>query len=160
MYDLNLGVKGFKTILSFVCVFVYRMIERDRDQNADTRQVHMDNLYRVVQYCENHTECRRVQVLHYFGESDFDPAECRRASATTCDNCQVSVPRISLDAGSDAKALVETVDSIVHKGNRNWRRPACKFTLNHVVDIFKVAYAVHPAHSGCNAVFRHWVPKI
>ena len=114
------------------------MIQKDRAQNSDSKQVHMENLFRVVQYCENQTECRRVQVLHYFGETNFDSSHCRAVSETTCDNCQSSLTYTNRDVREDATAFVEAVNSIIHKGNRNWRRPVCKYTLNHLVDIFKV----------------------
>ena len=116
----------------------HRMIQKDRAQNADSKQVHMENLFRVVQYCENQTECRRVQVLHYFGETNFDSSHCRAVSETTCDNCQSSLTYTNKDVREDARAFVEAVNSIIHKGNRNWKRPVCKYTLNHLVDIFKV----------------------
>ena len=61
------------------------MIKSGR-QNADsygTLQGQFSALTRVVEYCENGTDCRRQQVLTYFNEN-FDPALCRG----TCDNCE------------------------------------------------------------------------
>jgi len=48
------------------------------------RQVHQQicNLNRMVQFCENQTDCRRSLVLEYFGEV-FDKTKCNG----TCDNC-------------------------------------------------------------------------
>ena len=37
----------------------------------------------MVQFCENITDCRRVQILNYLGE-EFSSEEC----ANTCDNCR------------------------------------------------------------------------
>ena len=98
----------------------------------------MDNLYRVVQYCENVTECRRVQLLHYFGETDFDPSQCRSRPDTVCDTCASSGSFVYKDITSEAKAFVESVNSIVHGGSRDWRKPIRSYTLNHFIDIFKV----------------------
>lgn len=114
------------------------MIQNSPDRNADSKQVDMDNLYRVVQYCENVTECRRVQLLHYFGETDFDPSQCRSRPDTVCDTCVSSGSFVYRDITSEAKAFVESVNSIVHGGNGNWRKPIRSYTLNHFIDIFKV----------------------
>lgn len=116
------------------------MIQNDPGRNTDCKQVDMDNLFRVVQYCENVTECRRVQLLHYFGEMDYDPSQCRSRADSMCDTCASSDSFVYRDITSEAKAFVETVNSIVHNGNRNWRKPVRSFTLNHFVDIFKVQF--------------------
>ena len=115
------------------------MIDNDRENKA-TKDVHTENLYRVVQYCENQSECRRVQLLGYFGETDFTSDQCSNGSSP-CDNCQSSQSFESKDVTEDAKAFVEAVNNIVHKGNRNFRRPLAQVTLNHMVDIFKVGFS-------------------
>ena len=116
------------------------MIQNNSDRTADSKQVDMDNLFRVVQYCENVSECRRVQLLHYFGEMSFDPSQCRARSDSTCDTCATSATFDNKEITSDAKAFVENVNSIVHCGNRNWRKPVKSFTLNHFIDIFKASW--------------------
>lgn len=117
---------------------VHRMIQNSPDRNVDSKQVDMDNLFRVVQFCENVTECRRVQLLHYFRETDFDPSQCRSRPDSMCDTCATSASFVYKDITSEAKAFVEGVNSIVHNGNRNWKKPVKSFTLNHFIDIFKV----------------------
>ena len=117
-----------------------RMIQNDSGRNSDCKQVDMDNLFRVVQFCENVTECRRVQLLHYFGEMDFDPSQCRSRPDSMCDTCASSGSFVYKDITSEAKVFVESVNCIVHNGNRNWRKPVKSFTLNHFIDIFKVQY--------------------
>ena len=114
------------------------MIQNSSEKNADAKQVDMDNLFRVVQFCENVTECRRVQLLHYFGEMNFDPSQCRSRPDSMCDTCACSATFVSKDITSDAKAFVDSVNSIVHCGNRNFKKPIKSFTLNHFIDIFKV----------------------
>ncbi|XP_067057475.1 recQ-like DNA helicase BLM isoform X2 [Acropora muricata] len=116
---------------------IRRMIQNSPERSADSKQVDMDNLYRVVQYCENVTECRRVQLLHYFGETDFDPSQCRSRPDTVCDTCASSGSFVYKDITSEAKAFVESVNSIVHGGSKNWRKPIRSYTLNHFIDIFK-----------------------
>ncbi|KAL5868299.1 ATP-dependent DNA helicase sgs1 [Pyricularia oryzae] len=50
------------------------------DQQKE-RQAEMLN--RVIEYCENKRDCRRVEILRYFGER-FDKNECD----ASCDNCR------------------------------------------------------------------------
>lgn len=50
--------------------------------------MHLDNLYRMSQYCDNRTDCRRTQILEYFGQV-FDRQKCINSSMKTiCDNCK------------------------------------------------------------------------
>lgn len=114
------------------------MIQNSSEKNAEAKQVDMDNLFRVVQFCENVTECRRVQLLHYFGEMNFDPSQCRSRPDSMCDTCASSATFVCKDITSDAKAFVDSVNSIVHGGNRNFKKPIKSYTLNHFIDIFKV----------------------
>lgn len=53
----------------------------------------MDNLWRMVGYCENTVDCRRSQQLEYFGEY-FDQSLCNQFPGARCDNCsnKVNVP--------------------------------------------------------------------
>lgn len=59
-----------------------RMIDAgDGSYEQKARQKHM--LRNVVQYCENRSDCRRVQVLAYFNEY-FRREDC----GSSCDNCK------------------------------------------------------------------------
>ncbi|RMZ53309.1 hypothetical protein APUTEX25_004797 [Auxenochlorella protothecoides] len=42
-----------------------------------------ESLNAMVAYCEEQVECRRVLMLHHFGEHSFDKSKC----GGTCDNC-------------------------------------------------------------------------
>lgn len=59
------------------------MIQRDKELTYEGKRNHTEKLQQVVQYCNNHIECRRKQVLHYFNEN-FDLNLCNRQ----CDNCK------------------------------------------------------------------------
>ena len=61
----------------------------DRD-NMAARNTHIDNLYRMVAFCDNKTDCRRALQLQYFGEQ-FDRQLCRANTDTVCDNCSSQV---------------------------------------------------------------------
>eukprot|EP00049_Salpingoeca_infusionum_P009816 m.167047 g.167047 ORF g.167047 m.167047 type:complete len:116 (+) comp14450_c0_seq22:161-508(+) len=67
-----------------------------------------DNLGRVVQYCENVQDCRRVQQLAYFGEH-FDAAKCRGM----CDVCRQGAVYQLEDVTESAKALARLVQVCV-----------------------------------------------
>lgn len=56
----------------------------------DSKRVHIQNLYRIVSYCENKADCRRTLQLNYFGEQ-FDGSKCISNKETACDNCQTKV---------------------------------------------------------------------
>ncbi|KFP24478.1 hypothetical protein N325_08682, partial [Colius striatus] len=64
-----------------------RLILMEKDGNSHTRQTHFNNLYSMVHYCENVVDCRRIQLLAYFGEMDFNPNFCKEHPEVICDNC-------------------------------------------------------------------------
>ena len=67
----------------FQDVMLYRKMIADgegSDQQKE-RQRHMLNV--VTNFCDNQSDCRRVEILRYFGEP-FSKANCRG----TCDNCR------------------------------------------------------------------------
>jgi bloom syndrome protein len=80
-------------------------------------------LRNLVQFCENRTDCRRVQVLAYFNES-FRREDCHR----TCDNCKSDASFELQDFTSYAKRAIELVGDFDDRGE--------KTTLLHCVDIF------------------------
>ena len=55
-------------------------------ENAEAHRTHEKNLWDILRYAENITDCRRSLVLQYFGER-FDRAACRASPGTACDNC-------------------------------------------------------------------------
>jgi bloom syndrome protein len=59
-------------------------------ENFAARQTHIDNLWRMVAFCENKTDCRRSLQLGYFGEH-FDSQTCKSNTKSVCDNCDSEV---------------------------------------------------------------------
>ncbi|KAK3098744.1 hypothetical protein FSP39_022633 [Pinctada imbricata] len=111
-----------------------RIIEMDQNAHFESRRVHIDNLFRMVQYCENVADCRRAQLLNYFGERDFDRETCDKFRGSICDNC-VSKESFQLrDVTDDVKEIVKCVKDITMNGRRN-----NNYTLLHFVDIFRGA---------------------
>ena len=66
-------------------------------------------LGRMVQYCENKSDCRRVELLTYFGER-FRKEDCGH----TCDNCNSDSVFETQDVSGLAKAAVNVVKHL-HK---------------------------------------------
>ncbi len=61
----------------------------------------------VMQYCENDAECRRVQLLQFFGEK-FDSALCRRR----CNNCANREVLVEQDVTREAHEAINLVQSL------------------------------------------------
>jgi bloom syndrome protein len=93
----------------------------DGDYQQKNRQRQM--LRNVVQFCENQSDCRRVQILAYFNES-FRVSECHR----TCDNCKTDAEFETVDFSAYAKTAVELVGVFTNRKE--------DVTLLHCIDIF------------------------
>jgi bloom syndrome protein len=82
---------------------LYSFIEKgEGSQEEKNRQRKM--LGRMVQYCENKSDCRRVELLTYFGER-FKKEDC----AHTCDNCNSDSVFETQDVSDLAKGAVNVV---------------------------------------------------
>ncbi|KAI5066012.1 hypothetical protein GOP47_0018636 [Adiantum capillus-veneris] len=81
----------------------------------------IENLLRMVGYCENDVDCRRSIQLAHFGEK-FDGSTCKG----TCDNCSKAVVAVENDVSETAKHLVKLITAM---GQR--------FSLSHVLDVFR-----------------------
>ncbi|XP_071297176.1 recQ-like DNA helicase BLM isoform X1 [Agelaius tricolor] len=116
-----------------------RLILMEKDGNSHTRQTHFNNLYSMVHYCENVVECRRVQLLAYFGETNFNPTFCKDHPEVICDNCSRKKDYKSRDVTEDVKSIVRFVrEHCAQAGRINGsRNPGSgRYTLNMMVDIF------------------------
>lgn len=113
---------------------IRRLLRKER-LHHQLERMHLDNLYRMVQYCENEADCRRVQLLEYFGEN-FDPALCKNGS-TPCDNCLSRVPYRSEDVTDIVQAVVQSVQSVKRDS----------FTLVQYMDALKGSNSTKILHS-------------
>lgn len=98
-----------------------RMIDEGEgtwDQKERQRQM----LRNVIQFCENKSDCRRVQVLNYFGES-FNREDCK----ASCDNCNSNSTFETQDFSELATAAISMVKKVEDD----------KVTLLHCVDVFR-----------------------
>uniref|UniRef100_A0A8C5TVE7 RecQ-like DNA helicase BLM n=1 Tax=Malurus cyaneus samueli TaxID=2593467 RepID=A0A8C5TVE7_9PASS len=116
-----------------------RLILMEKDGNSHTRQTHFNNLYSMVHYCENVIECRRVQLLAYFGEINFNPTFCKDHPEVICDNCSRKKDYKSRNVTEDVKSIVRFVQEHCRQAGRmnGKRNPGSgRYTLNMMVDIF------------------------
>ncbi|XP_075414132.1 recQ-like DNA helicase BLM isoform X2 [Tenrec ecaudatus] len=116
-----------------------RLILMEKDGNKHTRETHFNNLYSMVHYCENITECRRIQLLAYFGEIGFNPDFCKKYPDVSCDNCCKTKNFKTRDVTDDVKNIVRFVQE--HNSSQGVRSvkhagPSGRFTMNMLVDIF------------------------
>ncbi len=79
-------------------------------------------LRNMVQFCENRSDCRRVQVLGYFNEH-FQKQDCRNG----CDNCNSTSTFETQDFSEHARAAISIVKQI-HR---------TKVTVLQCVDIYR-----------------------
>ncbi|KAJ5225833.1 Bloom syndrome protein [Penicillium chermesinum] len=102
-----------------------RMIDKNEGSSGEqkARQKHM--LRNVVQFCENRSDCRRVQVLAYFNEY-FRREDC----ANTCDNCRSDLVFETHDFSEFASYAIKIVRSFQTE-------PREKVTLLYCVDILR-----------------------
>ncbi|XP_044518438.1 Bloom syndrome protein [Gracilinanus agilis] len=116
-----------------------RLILMEKDGNSHTRQTHFNNLYSMVHYCENIIECRRIQLLSYFGENGFNPNFCKEYPDVTCDNCCKKKDYKTRDVTEDVKNIIKFVqehDSLNGERNKKMRSSCGRFTMNMLADIF------------------------
>lgn len=84
---------------------IRRMIDSpDSTASWEQKQRQHEMLRRMVQYCENKSDCRRVQVLRYFNE-DFEKDDCESG----CDNCNSTSTFETVDLTLQAEAAIGIV---------------------------------------------------
>lgn len=100
----------------------------DRNLSYEVKQVNLQNLNRMVHYCDNLTDCRRTLQLEYFAEH-FTRDQCLANRASACDNCLKKDKYKIVDATNVSIQVASCVRDLCCGNNR--------FTLLHVVDVFK-----------------------
>lgn len=78
----------------------------DGDGNQEQKERQMVMLNRVSAFCDNQSDCRRTEVLRYFGE-DFDASQCGKR----CDNCQAGLVFEQQDFSEYAIAAIRVVQA-------------------------------------------------
>ncbi|PVH13732.1 uncharacterized protein CXQ87_001850 [Candidozyma duobushaemuli] len=98
------------------------LIQRDDKLEEEARESHLSKLKQVVQYCENKSDCRRKQVLHFFNE-EFDPKKCNKK----CDNCCSDTVAVVKDVTEHCQNIVKLVQEI----------QSDKVTTIHCQDVYR-----------------------
>lgn len=91
------------------------------DNSGRLRETNTENIRRMVSYCENDVDCRRLLQLIHFGEK-FNSSHCKR----TCDNCSKNKSFIEKDVTETAKQLVEVV-----------KLTGQRFSSSHIVEVYR-----------------------
>jgi bloom syndrome protein len=98
----------------------------------------------VVQFCENQSDCRRVQVLAYFNEA-FQREEC----GSRCDNCNSNSTFEMQDFTHEAASAVKLVRRIQNDN----------VTLLHCVDVLRGGKSKKVLEQGHDAVPEYGAAK-
>ena len=116
-----------------------RMID-DGEGSQEQKSRQRGMLRNVIQFCENRSDCRRVQVLGYFSEQ-FRPEDCKAA----CDNCNSQSVFQSEDFTGHAKSAIQLVRQIQDQN----------VTMLHCVDVFRGGKSKKISDMGHNKLKQH-----
>ncbi|KAL4869058.1 hypothetical protein BDV12DRAFT_88620 [Aspergillus spectabilis] len=100
------------------------MINKNDDSSDSQKSRQLKMLRNVVRFCENKSDCRRVQVLAYFNES-FRRQDCN----ATCDNCKSDATFEVKDCSQHAASVIKIVRYFEEIGDR--------VTLSYCVNILR-----------------------
>ncbi|KAF5624195.1 uncharacterized protein FTJAE_10327 [Fusarium tjaetaba] len=85
---------------------VLKKLIADGDGSHDQKERQMSMLNRVTAFCDNKSDCRRTEILRYFGE-DFSATQCRKS----CDNCKAGLTFEQQDFSEYAVAAIKVVQA-------------------------------------------------
>ncbi|KAI8684282.1 hypothetical protein NCS57_00094200 [Fusarium keratoplasticum] len=96
------------------CILFYgkqdiRVLKRliaDGDGSHEQKERQMAMLNRVTAFCDNKSDCRRAEILRYFGE-EFTGAQCNK----TCDNCKAGLIFEQQDFSEYAIAAIKVIQA-------------------------------------------------
>ncbi|KAK7152219.1 hypothetical protein R3I94_008518 [Phoxinus phoxinus] len=117
---------------------IKRLIAMDKDGNQQSKATHINNLHSMVHFCENLAECRRIQLLAYFGEHTFNTSFCKEHPEVICDNCARPHKFKSRNVTDDVKKIARFVQENCEKVGNRYGKSAQqnRLTLNMLVEIF------------------------
>uniref|UniRef100_A0AAX7U4Y9 ATP-dependent DNA helicase n=1 Tax=Astatotilapia calliptera TaxID=8154 RepID=A0AAX7U4Y9_ASTCA len=123
---------------SYTDVQRIKRIIMDREGDRHTKATHYNNLHSMVHFCENVMECRRIQLLAYFGELKFNRNFCKDHPDVSCDNCTKPNQYKMRNVTEDVKKIVRFVQENCEKVGARFGKTANqnRLTLNMLVDIF------------------------
>ncbi|KAI8097856.1 P-loop containing nucleoside triphosphate hydrolase protein [Gilbertella persicaria] len=94
---------------SFADTRTHNFLIDQGDGSWEQKQRQRNNLNTMIRFCDNTTDCRRKQIMGYFGEK-FDTALCRRM----CDNCVNSqhAQNVMKDLSNEAIVIIKIMEQI------------------------------------------------
>ncbi|KAK3016325.1 hypothetical protein RJ639_007305 [Escallonia herrerae] len=123
-------------------------------------ETNTENLLRMLSYCENDVDCRRLLQLVHFGER-FQSINCRK----TCDNCLKVQNFVEKDVTEMAKQLVDLVKLSGQKFSSShllevYRGSLSQFVKKHRHDTLSLHGAgKHVAKGEASRVLRHLITE-
>lgn len=118
----------------------------NRSNTANSGRVletNTENLLRMVSYCENDVDCRRILQLIHLGEK-FDCTTCKK----TCDNCLKIKSFMEKDVTGIAKQLVELV-----------KLTGQQFSSSHILEVYRGSFSQFVKKHRHQTVTLHGVGK-
>ncbi|KAF5656928.1 hypothetical protein FHETE_10727 [Fusarium heterosporum] len=85
---------------------VLKRLIQDGDGSHEQKERQMSMLNRVTAFCDNKSDCRRTEILRYFGE-DFAVEQCQKS----CDNCKAGLTFEQQDFTEYAIAAIKVVQA-------------------------------------------------
>ncbi|KAL4213518.1 putative ATP-dependent DNA helicase hus2/rqh1 [Rhizopus microsporus] len=109
---------------SFADMRTHNFLIDQGDGSWQQKQRQRDNLNTMMRYCDNKADCRRKQILSYFGER-FNPALCQKM----CDNCVANQHSVSFlkNMSTEAQQMCRLLQQI-HPD---------RITLSQLADVFR-----------------------
>lgn len=104
---------------------LFKLIQ-DGEKTIEEKKRQEDGVRSVVQYCQNEIDCRRVQVLGYFGQV-FDRKDCHQR----CNNCLDNADSEELDMSDMAARAIRLVKDLISRDKN--------VTKLHCLDVFRGA---------------------
>lgn len=123
-----------------ICILYYtyadmmrmlKLMDHDTAISYEAKQVHTQNLYKIVDYCENVIDCRRAIQMNYFGET-FHRNQCLSNRASACDNCLNSTTQQSSYTVINATAMCLKIANAI----RELCSGSQRYTLLHMTEVF------------------------
>lgn len=134
---------------------LYSLIDNSENVTPEEKKRQKEAVREVVSYCQNMSECRRLQVLRYFGQS-FDPKDCHKG----CDVCFKGETFIAHDVSAAARDAVLLMQQLEHKGNIT--RAMCEnvFKGAQTNDIKTKGFNLVQGHGAGKSLPRGWVDHL
>ena len=102
---------------------MFKLIQEGEKSSPEEKKRQEEAIRAVVRYCQNDVDCRRVQVLNFFGQK-FNAQNCGRQ----CDVCMLSLPVVQEDMTNHAKSAIRLAQTLLARD---------RLTKAHCMNVFK-----------------------